>query len=87
MWEPRRFLQTQVVGKPTGRDVMLDLVLTNKKGLVGDVMAGGSLDCSVHEMLAFRIPHGRSMAVSRTTALDFRKNNSDIFKGLLRGIS
>lgn len=51
---------------------MLDLVLTNKKGRVGDMMSGGSLDYSVHEKLVFRILHGRSTAVSRIIALDFR---------------
>lgn len=56
--------------------MLLDLVLRNKNGLVGDAMAGGSLDCSVHEMVEFRILHGISMAVSRVIALDFRKNNS-----------
>lgn len=77
---------TQVVGKPIRRDVLLDLLFMNKKGLVGNAMAGGSLDCSVHEMVEFRILHGRSMAISRIIVLDFRQNNSGIFKGLLGGI-
>ena len=33
----------------------LDLVLTNKEGLVGHVKVGGSLGCSDHEMVEFRI--------------------------------
>lgn len=52
---------------------MLDLVLRNKKGLVGDAMVGGSLDSCVHEMVEFTILHGRSIAISRIIALDFRK--------------
>lgn len=66
---------------------MLGLALRNKKGLVGDATAGGSLDYRVHEMVEFRILHGRSMAISRIIALDFRKKNFGIFKGLLGAIS
>ena len=46
--ESRRFLQsiddnflTQVVEEPTRRGVLLDLVLTNKERVVGDMKAGG----------------------------------------------
>lgn len=68
----------QVVGKPTRRDMLLDLVLRNKKGLVGDAMVGGSLDSCVHEMVEFTILHGRSMAISRIIALDFRKKKKNL---------
>ncbi|GAB0208992.1 mitochondrial enolase superfamily member 1 [Grus japonensis] len=73
----------QVVEEPTRRGVLLDLVLTNKEGLVGDVKDGGSLGCSGHEMVEFRILHGRSRAISRTTTLDFRRANFGLFKDLL----
>ncbi|GAB0207135.1 mitochondrial enolase superfamily member 1 [Grus japonensis] len=60
--QSRRFLQSiddnfliQLVEEPTRRGVLLDLVLTNKEGLVGDVKVGGSLGCSDHEMVEFRI--------------------------------
>lgn len=60
---------TQVVGKSTRRDVLLDLVLRNKRGLAGEAMAEGRLDCRVHEMVEFRTPHRRSMEASRIIAL------------------
>lgn len=60
---------TQVVGKPTRRDVLLDLVIRNKRGLAGKAMAEGSLDCRVHEMVEFGTLHRRSMEVSRIIAL------------------
>ena len=48
--QSRRFLQstednflTQVVEKPTRWDVLLDLILTNKDGLVEDVRLGVAL--------------------------------------------
>ncbi|GAB0180026.1 hypothetical protein GRJ2_000467900 [Grus japonensis] len=47
---------SQVVEDPTRREVLLDLVLTNKEGLVEDVKVGGSLGCSDYEMVEFRIP-------------------------------
>ncbi|GAB0209097.1 hypothetical protein GRJ2_003375400 [Grus japonensis] len=88
--QSRRFLQstddnflTQVVEEPTRRGVLLDLVLTNKEGLVGDVKVGGSLGCSDHEMVEFRILRGRSRTMSRITTLDFRRANFGLFKDLL----
>lgn len=59
--------------------MLLDLVLRNKNGLVGDAMVGGSLDYCVHEMVEFTILHGRSMAISRIIALDFRKKKKKIW--------
>lgn len=38
----------QVVKELTRRDVILDLVLTNKEGLIGNPKAGGSLGCGDH---------------------------------------
>lgn len=58
----RRFLQyikdnflTQLVKKPMKRGVLLDLVQTNKGGLIEGVKAGGSSGCSNHEMMEFGI--------------------------------
>ncbi|GAB0204161.1 protein NYNRIN-like [Grus japonensis] len=48
------------------RGVLLDLVLTNKEGVVEDVKVGGSLGCGDHEMVEFRILRGRSRAEDKT---------------------
>jgi len=60
--QSRRFLQSiddnflmQVVEEPTKKGAVLDLVLTNKEGLVEDVKVGGRLGCSDHEMVEFII--------------------------------
>jgi len=45
--------------------VLLDLVLTNKKELVGNMKAEGSLGCSDHEIVWFRILHGKNKAISK----------------------
>lgn len=39
----------------TKRCSLLDLFLTNEEKLVRDVKAKGSLGCSYHELVAFRI--------------------------------
>ncbi|PKU46444.1 coiled-coil domain-containing protein 66 [Limosa lapponica baueri] len=44
-----------VIEEPMRRDVMLDLVLTNKEGLAGNVKLKGSLGCGDHEMAEFKI--------------------------------
>jgi len=69
------------------RGALLDLVLTNKVELVENVKAGGSFGCSDHEMVEFRILCGESRAISRITALDFRRANFGYFKDLAGGIS
>ena len=91
--QSKRFLQsiddnflTQVVEEPMRRGVLLDLVLTNKEGLVENVKVGSSLGCSDHEMVEFRILHGGSRAVSRITVLDFTRANFGLFRDLLGGI-
>jgi len=76
----------QVVEEPTSKGALLDLVLTNKEGLVEDVKAGGRLGCSDHEIVEFRILRGRSRAISRIKTLDFKRTNFGLFKELPAGI-
>jgi len=58
--ESRRFPEcvednflTQMVSKPTRRGTLQDLSFANREGLAGDVMAGGRLGHSDHEMIEF----------------------------------
>ncbi|GAB0202710.1 hypothetical protein GRJ2_002736600 [Grus japonensis] len=62
---------------------MLDLVLTNKEGLVGDVKLKGSLGCSDHEMVEFRILRAARRALSKLTTLDFSRADFGLFRDLL----
>jgi len=89
----RRFLQSiddnvlmQVVEEPTRKGTLLDLVLTNKEGLVEDVKVGARLGCSDHEMIEFRILHGGRRVISRIKTLDLRRADFALFKELLGGI-
>jgi len=73
----------EVIEEPARRGAMLDLVLTNKEGLVGKVKAKGSLDCSDHEIVEFKILRAVSRVHNKLTALDFRRADSGLFRDLL----
>ncbi|GAB0179622.1 hypothetical protein GRJ2_000427500 [Grus japonensis] len=62
---------------------MLDLVLTDKEGLVGDVKLKGSLGCTDHEMVAFKILRAARRGHSKLTTLDFRRADFGLFRDLL----
>ncbi|GAB0208020.1 hypothetical protein GRJ2_003267700 [Grus japonensis] len=61
---------------------MLDLVLTNKEGLVGDVKLKGSLGCSDHEMVEIKILRAARRAHSKLTTLDIRRADFGLFRDL-----
>ncbi|GAB0205366.1 hypothetical protein GRJ2_003002200 [Grus japonensis] len=92
--QSRRFLEyiddnflLQVIEEPMRRGAMLDLVLTNKEGLVGDVKLKGSLGCSDQEMVEFKILRAVRRAHSKLTTLDCRRAESGLFRGLLGGVT
>ncbi|GAB0189066.1 mitochondrial enolase superfamily member 1 [Grus japonensis] len=64
------------------RGAILNLVLTNKEGLVGDVKLKGSLGCSDHEIVEFKILRAARRAHSKLTTLDFRRANFGLFRNL-----
>ncbi|GAB0206404.1 hypothetical protein GRJ2_003106000 [Grus japonensis] len=73
----------QVIEEPMRRGAMLDLVLTNKEGLVGDVKFKGSLGCSDHEMVEFKILRAARRAHSKLTTLDFSRADFGLLRDLL----
>ncbi|GAB0205044.1 mitochondrial enolase superfamily member 1 [Grus japonensis] len=86
----RRFLECvdgnfllQVIEEPMRRSAMLDLILTNKEGLVGNVKLKDSLGCSDHEMVEFKILRAARTAHSKLTSLDFRRADFGLFRDLL----
>ncbi|PKU29548.1 glycerol kinase [Limosa lapponica baueri] len=87
--QSRRFLKsiknsfsTQVIEEPMRRGALMDLIFTNKEGLIWDVKVKGSLGCSDHEM-EFRILRGGSRAKNKLTTLDFRRADFGLFRDLL----
>ncbi|XP_062489131.1 uncharacterized protein LOC134171174 [Pezoporus occidentalis] len=65
---------------------MLELVLTNREGLIGNVTLQGSLACSDHEMVEFEILRTVRRACSELTALDFKRAEFGLFRNLLRKV-
>ncbi|KAK4823326.1 hypothetical protein QYF61_000928 [Mycteria americana] len=74
---------TQLVSEPTREGAPLDLLFTKREGLVSDVMAGGCLGQSDHEMIEFLIRGEVRRGVSRTATLDFRRADFGLFRRLV----
>ncbi|PKU34102.1 rna-directed dna polymerase from mobile element jockey-like [Limosa lapponica baueri] len=72
-----------MVEEPTRKGAVLDLVLTNKEGLVGNVKLKGSLGCSDHEMVEFKILRAARRVHSKVTTLDFRRVGFGLLRDLL----
>ena len=68
------------------RRVMLDLVLISKKALVGNVKFKGSLGCSDHEMVEFKILRAARRAHKKLPTLGFRREDFGLFRDLLRRV-
>ncbi|KAK4810556.1 hypothetical protein QYF61_004519 [Mycteria americana] len=88
--QSRRFLEcvadnflTQLVSEPTREGAPLDLLFTNREGLVSHVMVGGCLGQSDHEMIEFWILGEATREVSRTATLDFRRTDFGLFRRLV----
>ncbi|PKU45926.1 hypothetical protein llap_3761 [Limosa lapponica baueri] len=65
-----------------GRGAMLDLILTNKEGPVGNVKLKGSLSCSYDEMVEFKILRATRREFCKLTTLDFRRPGFGLFRDL-----
>jgi len=88
--QSRRFLECiadnfllQVTERPMRNDAVLDLVLINKEGLVWNAKLKGSLGCSDHEMVEFRILRAVRSEQSNLTTLDFMSADFGLFRDLL----
>ena len=91
--QSRRFLEymgdnflMQLVREPMRRAAPLDLLFTNREGLVGDVEVGGCLGQSDHDMVEFSILGGVRTGNSKTTTLDFWRADFELFRRLVGGV-
>ncbi|KAK4831851.1 hypothetical protein QYF61_019679 [Mycteria americana] len=91
--QSRRFLErvadnflTQLVSEPTREGAPLDLLFTNREGLVRDVMVGGRLGQSDHEMIEFLIRGEAARGVSKTATLEFRRADFGLFRRLVERV-
>ncbi|RMC14859.1 hypothetical protein DUI87_07035 [Hirundo rustica rustica] len=91
--QSRKFLEcmedkflSQLVGEPTRGGTMLDLLFANRDGLMGDVVVGGCLGQSDHEIIEFSIFGEVRRSTSKTLALDFQRADFALFRRLIQSI-
>jgi len=77
---------TQLVSEPTWGGASLDLLFTNREGLVGDVVVGGCLGHSDHEMTEFLVQGEVKSGASKTTTMDFRRAAFGLFRMVVKGV-
>ena len=70
---------SQVRREPTRKDALLDLLFVNREGLVGNVMVGGCLGHSDHEIIEFKIVSVMRKKDSIVSTLDFRRAKFKLF--------
>ena len=65
------------------KGAMLDIVLANKRWLVSNVKLKGSLGCSGHEMVEFKILRVSKRAHTKLATSGFRRTDFELFRELL----
>jgi len=88
--QSRRFLEcvednflTQLVNEPTRGGASLDLLFTNREGLVGDVVVRGCLGLSEYEIIEFSVRGEVKRGASKTTTMDFQRADFGLFRMLV----
>uniref|UniRef100_A0A493TF21 Reverse transcriptase domain-containing protein n=1 Tax=Anas platyrhynchos platyrhynchos TaxID=8840 RepID=A0A493TF21_ANAPP len=91
--QSRRFLEsvedsflTQLVSEPTRGGAPLDLLFTNREGLVEDVVVGTCLGQSDHETVEFTIFGEARKGTSKTVVLDFQRADFELLRTLVGGV-
>ena len=65
---------------------LLDLLFTNREGLVGGVKAGDYLGQSDHEIVEFSILGDVRRVTSKTAILNFQRVDFNLFRTLVAGV-
>jgi len=73
---------TQLVSEPTSQGASLDLLFTNRVGLVGDGVVRGCLGLSDHEITEFSVRGEVKRWASKTITMDFRRADFGLFRTL-----
>jgi len=89
----RRFLEcvediflTQLVSEPSRGGASLDMLFTNREGLVGDVVRGGHLGFSDHGMTEFSVQGEVKSGASKTTTMGFQRADFGLFRMLVERV-
>ena len=72
----------QWVREPTSGNTLLDLLITNREGLGGDVVVGSRLGHSSHKKIDFSILGEVRRGLGKSTALDFWRADFELFRTL-----
>jgi len=78
---------TQLVSEPTRGDASLNLLFTNREGLVGDAVIGGCVWLSNHEMIEFLVRGEVKRGASKITTMDFWRANFGLFRMLVEKVA
>ncbi|TRZ06605.1 hypothetical protein HGM15179_020502, partial [Zosterops borbonicus] len=91
--QSRKFLECvednfllQLVSESCKGGTMLDLLFANRDGLVGDVVVGGHLGHSDHEIIEFSIFGEMRRNINKTFTLDFRRADFGLFRQLIQRV-
>ncbi|KAJ7424185.1 hypothetical protein BTVI_07574 [Pitangus sulphuratus] len=91
--QSRRFLECiednfllQLVNEPTRGGALLDPLFTNREELVGDMVVGGRLGHSDHEIVEFSILRDAKRAINKTSSLDFWRADFGLFRRLVQKV-
>jgi len=77
---------TELVSEPTRGGASLDLLFTNREGLVGDVVVRGCVGLSNHEMIELPILGEVRRGFSKTSTTDFRRPDFGLFRKLIETV-
>jgi len=77
---------TQLVSEPTRGGASLDLLFTNREGLVGDVVVRGHLGLSDHETTEFLVRGAVKRGASETTTMDFQRTDFGLLRTLVERV-
>ena len=91
--QSRRFLEwvednflIQLVNESTRGGALLDLLFTNREGLVGDVVVRSHLGLSDHEMIEFSVLGEVKRGASKTITMDFQRADFGLFRTLVERV-
>ncbi|GAB0205816.1 hypothetical protein GRJ2_003047200 [Grus japonensis] len=73
----------QLLKEPTRKGALLDLLLVNREGLMGEVAIGGRLGHSDHEVVEFKIFGDRRKTATKTSTLDMRRADFRLLRELV----
>jgi len=79
-------LLAQLVSEPTRGGASLDLLFTDREGLVGDVVVRGRLGLSNHEMTEFLVQGEVKRGSIKTTTMDFHRADFGLFRTVVERV-